>query len=306
MKIYSTVMIVSVMAAIVLIVCPIQAQSGDSQNMLYQTAFSTDPHWTTNNPRSDYWDSNNGMYHFAIEPSTGNYAWVPVEYDGGSFTLEYDLILEQVDDGATFRLGFSGPEMDRLKGPNALTEFTTTKYGKIMQLHMVTQSARLNDVTSESASYNGPTVNYVTNITYHVMMIYDNDKTTLTERVTEKTTGKPVWSYYVNTWEPLKFMDRIYIGSVGDYGTTYKYAIGYIDNVRLYMPVTVTKTPTIAVSQSPTSQLYTPHPTTRKPTTVPTTSPTPTPKSSPAIVVACAAFGIIGAVAGIQKLRKNR
>ena len=299
-------MIVSMMAAVVLILCPIQAQSGDGQTMLYQTAFSTDPHWTTNNPRSDYWDSSKGMYHFGIEPSTGNYAWVPVEYEGGSFTLEYDLILEQVDDGATFRLGFSGPEMDRLKGPTALTEFTTTKYGKIMQLHMVTQNARLNDVTSESASYNGPTVHYVTNTTYHVMMIYDNDKTTLTERVTEKTTGKPVWSYYVNTWEPLKFMDRIYIGSVGDYGPTYKYAVGYIDNVRLYMPATVTETPTIAISQSPTSQLYTPHPTTRKPTTVPTTLPTPTPKSSPSIVVACTALGIIGAAAGMQMIRKNK
>ena len=307
MKISSTLMIVTMIAAVVLLVCPILAVSSDGQITLYQTAFSTDPHWTTNNPRSDYWDSSNGMYHFAIEPSTGNYAWVPVEYNGGSFTLEYDLILEQVDDGATFRLGFSGPEMNRLKGPNALTEFTTTKYGKIMQLHMVTQNAKLNDVTSESASYNGPTVNYVTNTTYHVMMIYDDNKNTLTERVTEKITGKPVWSYYVNTWEPLNFMDRIYLGSVGDYGPMFKYAIGEIDNVRLYAPAPVTGTPTIAISSSTTSPpLYTPHPTTRKPTPVPTTSPSPTPKSSPSIVVACAALGIIGAATGMQKIRRNR
>jgi hypothetical protein len=306
MKICSTLIIVTTMAALLLVVCPIQAQSGDGQNILYQTAFSTDPHWTTNNPRSDYWDPNKGMYHFGIEPSTGNYAWVPVEYDGGSFTLEYDLILEQVDDGATFRLGFSGTEMDRGKGPNVITEFTTTKYGRIMQLHMVNQNAKLMDVTSESSSYNGPTVTYGLNTTYHVMVIYDDNIKTLTERVTEKMTGKPVWSYYLNTLDPLKFMNRIYIGSVGDYGVTNKYAVGYIDNVRLYTPAPVTETPTIAVSQQPTSPLYTPHPTTRKPTTVPTTSPTPTPKSSPSIIVACAAFGIISAAAGMSKMRKNR
>jgi len=311
MKIFSTLMIATMIAAVVLIVCPIQALSSDGQITLYQTTFSTDPHWTTNNPRSDYWDSNTGMYHFAIEPSTGNYAWVPVAYDGGSFTLEYDLILEQVDDGATFRLGFTGPEMDRLKGPNALTEFTTTKYGKIMQLHVVTQNAKMSDVDShtslDTGAYSGPTVNYVTNTTYHVMMVYDNDKNTLTERVTEKMTGKPIWSYYVNTGEPLKFMNRIYLGSVGDYGQMFKYAIGEIDNVRLYAPAPVTETPTIAISSSTTSPpLYTPHPTTRKPTTMPTTSPTPTPKSSPSIIVACAALGIIGAAAGIQKMRKNR
>jgi hypothetical protein len=307
MKIRSTLIMVTMVAALLLVVFPMQAQSGDGQDILYQTAFSTDPHWTTNNPRSDYWDPNKGMYHFGIEPSTGNYAWVPVEYDGGSFTLEYDLTLEQVDDGATFRLGFSGTEMDRGKGPNVITEFTTTKYGKIMQLHLVNQNAKLMDVTSESSSYNGPTVTYGLNTTYHVVVVYDDDIKTLTERVTEKMTGKPVWSYYLNTLDSLKFMNRIYIGSVGDYGVTNKYAVGYIDNVRLYTPAPVTEAPTIAVSQQPTSPLYTPHPTTRKPTTVPTTtSPPTTPKSSPSIIAACAALGVIGTFAGMQIMRKNR
>ncbi len=77
-------------------------------------------------------------------------------------------------------------------------------------------------------------------------------------------------------------MNRIYLGSVGDYGQMFKYAIGEIDNVRLYAPAPVTETPTIAISSSTTSPpLYTPHPTTRKPTTVPTTSPTPHTKILP-------------------------
>jgi len=304
MKLFSTLIITAMVATLILLVCPIQAQSGDSQTVLYQTAFSTDPRWTTNNPTSDYWDPNKGMYHFGIEPSTQNYAWTPVTYDGGSFALEYDVILERIDDEATFRLGFSGTEMDRSKGPNVLTEFTTTKYGKVFNLRLVTMSAKLSEVTSESASYNGPTVSYEVNTTYHVVVNYDDDKKTLTERVSDKTSGKQIWSYYLNTWETLRGMNRLYIGSGGDYGMMSRYAIGYIDNVRLYTVAEETVAPTEVITQQ-TSAPSTPRTTTRKPTTVPPTS-IPTPTSSPSIVVVCGALGIIGAAASWQKMKKNR
>lgn len=292
-------------AALILLACPVLADSGDGQTNLYQNAFSTDPHWTTNNPSSDYWDSSKGMYHFGIEPSTQNYAWTPVQYDQGPFTLEYDVTLEQVDDAATFRLGFSGTEMDRSKGPNVLTEFTTTKYGKVFNLRLLTQNQKLNEVMSTSASYNGPTVNFEMNKTYHVVVNYDADRKTLTERVTEKTSGTQIWNYYLNTWETLSGMNRIYIGSGGDYGTMNQYAIGYIDNIRLYTPVDVTVAPTEVTAQQTSAPAFTPRPTTKKPTTVPPT-PTLTPRSSPSIVVACGALGIIGAVASWQRMKKNR
>ena len=87
----------------------------------------------------------------------------------------------QVDPGATFRLGFSGTEMDRGKGPNVITEFSTSKYGDIMWLRMVSQNARLNERSSASDSYNGPTINYQLNTTYHVVVTYDDDAKTVTE-----------------------------------------------------------------------------------------------------------------------------
>jgi len=308
MKLFSTFIIATMVATLILLVCPIQAESGNGPTSLYVTAFSTNPQWTTNNPSSDYWDPGKGMYHFRIEPSTQNYAYTPpIEYVGGSFTLEYDVTLEQVDEGTSFRLGFSGTEMDRSKGPNVLTEFTNDpKYGNILWLRLVTMSAKLMEVNShtsfDTASYRGPTFNFEMNKTYHVVVNYDDSQKTLTERVTEKTTGKQVWSYYLNTWEPLHGMNRIYIGSGGDYGVMNRYAIGYIDNVRLYAPAQVTVAPTDIITQQTT---VTPRPTTRKPTTVPTT-PTPAPTSPPSIVAACAALGIVGAVAGMQKMRKNR
>ena len=311
MKLFSTFIIAAMVAIMILLVCPIQAQSGDSQTILYQTAFSTDPHWTTNNPSSDYWDPNKGMYHFSIEPGSGNYAWIPVEFEKGSFTLEYDLSLEQVDDGSTFRLGFSGTEMDRSKGPNVLSEFTITKYGKIFVLRLVTQSAKLSEVNSQKSfdtgSYNGPTVNFELNKTYHVVVNYDDEQKTLTERVTEKTTGKQVWSYYLNPQELLSGMNRLYIGAVGDYGDgrPNRFATGYIDNVRLYVPAEVTVAPTEATAQQSSASAFTPRTTTRKPTTVPPT-PATTPTTSPSIVVACGSLGIMGAAASWQRMKKNR
>ena len=84
----------------------LQALSDDNTvKVIYQTSFTTDPHWLTNNPSTNYWDPNLGMYHFSNEPSTGGYAYIPVDYERGSFTFEYDLILTRIDDGATFRFG---------------------------------------------------------------------------------------------------------------------------------------------------------------------------------------------------------
>ena len=36
-------------------------------------------------------------------------------------------LLERVDPGATFRLGFTGDDMDFNKGPNVITAFTNSK-----------------------------------------------------------------------------------------------------------------------------------------------------------------------------------
>ncbi len=89
-------------------------------------------------------------------------------------------------------------------------------------------------------AYNGPTVKYEVNKTYHVTVNYDDDHKTLSMKVKEWLTGREIWSYYLNTAENLNGMNRIYTGSKGDYGMMGIYAEGYIDNVRLTAPVAVT------------------------------------------------------------------
>jgi hypothetical protein len=301
---FSHIFIIMTLAAVLLLVSPVPAQAGNTPTVIYQTAFSTDPQWTTNNPSFDYWDANTGMYHFSIEPSTGGYAYVSVPYTGGSFTLEYDLLLQQVDPGATFRLGLSGSEMDRSKGPNVLTEFTNAKYGNLFWLRVITPSQKLLEVSSQSGSYGGPTVTYALNKTYHVQVIYDDDSQTVTEQVTDKASGQIVWSYYLSTYEQLHDMNRIYVGAGGDYGMMYQYATGYIDNIRLYgqtpsAPVITASTPTI--SFPPT---YTPRQTVKATTAPPAPTPTPTSPSSGLLV--WAALGITSIGMAVRHHRKDR
>jgi hypothetical protein len=304
-----------IVAFLLVLVLPVQAQTDDQNaKVVYLNTFSSDPHWITNSPSSDYWDPSLGMYHFTLEPSTGNYAYTKVDSVDGSFTLEYDVLLQNVDPDATFRFGFTGAEMDPNKGPNVLSEFTNAKFGQIMWLHLVTPGNKEMEVNSQTGdsltsgptAYSGPTVKYELNKTYHVTMNYDDARKILSIQYNEKVSGKEIWGYYLNTAENLHGMNVIYLGSRGDYGRMYTYAQGYIDNVRLTVPgAAATPEPTFA---TPT-ETPVPGVTTKKPTLIPTTVSTPpatAPTQSPLSgSLAMAALGLVGLSLVLSGMRKN-
>lgn len=299
MKISKICAILIALAAFFLFAAPVMA---DNINVLYQTTFSENPKWTTNNPSLDYWDASKGAYHFGIEPSTQGYAYSPaINYMSGPFTYEYDVTLNKMDDGATFRFGFSDAEMDLSQGPNVLTDFSNVKYGYIMGLTVITQSSKLEEVDSYTGSYGGPTVRYELNTTYHVTVVYSNVTNTVTETVVNKQTGQQVWSYFVGTQEPLRGMNRVYLGSKGDYGSMGIYAIGYLDNVRVYTPAAeVTTAPTtIPTSAIPTYDVSKTVKTTTTaplPTHIQTTTPQPSPLSDGIAIVAVIIGGLFVAL----------
>jgi hypothetical protein len=311
MKIQKYFMYLIIVVCLLALIPSLQALSDDNNvKVIYQTSFITDPHWITNNPSTNYWDPNKGMYHFSNEPSTGGYAYTPVDYERGSFTFEYDVILTRIDEEATFRFGLSGSEMDPSKGPSVLSMFTNAKYGQIMWLHLVTPGGKLIEVNSQHAAvemepntYNGPTVTYEVNKTYHVMVNYDDPSRTLSMKVKDWITGREIWSYYLNPAESLNGMNRIYTGSKGDYGMMGRNAEGFIDNVRLTVPVAVTATEVTRVPSITTTPPKTP--TTKLTTVVPTASPTNTPSSPSAGVLAIAALGITGACGVLLGKKKN-
>jgi len=301
-------------ACCLLIVQPILAESSDEQTTIYQTSFASDPGWKTNNPSTNYWDPTMGMYHFSIEPSTGSYSYIPVVFDSGSFTLEYDVMLNRIDEGATFRMGLSAAEMDPSKGPNVIAMFTNAKYGKIMWLHVVTTGNKLVEINSQheaaemgTDAYKGPTAKYEVNKTYHVTINYEDNTKILTMKVRELQSGIDIWSYFIQGNENMRDLNRIYLGSKGDYGQMNIYAQGYIDNVRLKVPSAM---PGVSETPADTTPISTPAPVTptKKPTpkvTVPTPYPTQTPQSPSSGILPVVAVGICGALCYFGVMKKN-
>ncbi len=312
MEIKKNLMYLIIAACLLVLIPPIQAVSDEnSARVIYQTSFTSDPRWDTNNPSTNYWDPNTRMYHFSLEPSTGGYAFTDIDYDRGSFSLDYDMILNRVDDGATFRFGMAGSEMDPSKSPNVLTMFTNNqaKYGQIMVLHLVTPGSKLIEVSSQTSSepgaYNGPTVRYELNKTYHVTVNYDDNHKTLTMNVNELKTGKEIWSYYINTAENLNGMKRLYLGSKGDYGRMGIYAQGYIDNIQLTVPAVVTPTTSVVTPAVSVTTIPTTKPTVQQTTVVLTPYPTDTPESPSAGILAIAALVITGVCSILIRKKRN-
>jgi len=314
MKTRSAISYLIIAVCLLALLPAVHAEDEQSPTVIYQTTFSTDPKWITNNPSTDYWDSSLGMYHFSIEPSTGSYAYMPVSYDEGPFKLEYDVILNRVDDSATFRFGFSGAEMDPTKGPIVVNQFTNAKFGQIMWLHLVTPGNKMVEVNSQHGdtrssgptAYDGPTVKYEINKTYHITTIYDAPNRLLSMKVNEKTSGKEIWSYYVNTGEDLRGMNRLYLGSKGDYGMMGRYAQGFIDNVRLTVPVAeATPTQTIPPVDTVITTRPTPIPQGTKPvSSAPTAYPTAT--QSPSAPILPVAALVIAGLCGISWSLRRR
>ena len=280
--------------SVLLLLQPVTA--ADVKVTLYETDFSTDPGWITNNPSYYYWDVQREAYHFQTEGGTNGYSFIPVEYQRGPFTLEYDLVITSIKKDGAVRFGMTNTDMDISKGVNVLGVFEYGQYGRIMAIRVIDQNNHLHQTTSQYDSYCGDQPNCATkqfaeNTTYHVVIRYNEELTQADIKVTNVDTGELLWGYFAPIGDQLYYINRLAITTKGDYavGNT---AEGYIDNISLitYVPVT----PTTVVTTSPTTVA----------TTVPTTVPTPTPTESPA---SPATLGVaLATAAGIAILSRRR
>lgn len=285
---------------------PSLAAETTQQAILYQSDFSQNPGWTTNSPTRYYWDPSLEMYHFKAEGGTNGYAFVPVKYNGQSFTLDYDVIILTSQKDSAFRFGMISSEMDFTRGTNVLSIFENGKYGRLLTFRVIDQNNQLRETTSYYASYCGnlpgcQTVEFENNVTYHVTVRYNKELGNADIKVTEKETGDLLWGYYVSVGKDLFFMDRLAITTRGDYSFG-PFSEGYIDNVELVTYVPVEATPTTAVpTQVPTGVTDTP-------TTVPTTAkptPAPTPTTPLRISYALVALAIAGLLSGNRIRRED-
>lgn len=232
------------------------------------------------------------MYHYLVQPGTGGYSFVPVDYNEESFTLEYDWYPIRTDKEMTFQFGMGSSEMDITRGTNVLSLFSNKKNGKLMWLQVITQNNNMAAVSSAHDTYGGITTNFEDNETYHVVVRYNKELMNADMKVSYKNNQSVVWGYYVNFGQELHTLDRLMISSIGEYGNTESVAEGYIDNVELATLRDVTPTPTTAppVITTPVTTA----------TTIPvTTAPTPTksPASPVPVILALAIAGIGGLMA---------
>ncbi|HIH28082.1 MAG TPA: hypothetical protein HA256_09005, partial [Methanoregulaceae archaeon] len=63
--------------AILLIMLPVSAY--EEKVIIYESDFTQDPGFITNNPSRYYWDVDGERYRFEIEGGTDGYAYVPLE-----------------------------------------------------------------------------------------------------------------------------------------------------------------------------------------------------------------------------------
>ncbi|MCU0630976.1 MAG: hypothetical protein MUF37_07480 [Methanoregulaceae archaeon] len=291
LTIFGTILILPVNAA-----DPPVASATQEKVVLYATNFTTNPSWQTNNPTRYYWDPQKGMYHYLIQPGTGGYAFVPVNYNEESFTYEYDFYPIRTDPEMSFQFGMGSSEMDITRGTNVLSKFTNKKNGKLMWLQVITQNNNLAEVSSAHDSYGGPTTKFEDNETYHIIVRYNKELMNADIKVSYKNNQTVVWGYYVNFGQELHTLNRLMITSVGQYGNTESAAEGYIDNVELSIYRDVIPTPTTVppVITTPVTTA----------TTVPVTT-TPTPTKAEALPITFILAGGIGGIAALMVNKKN-
>ena len=157
-------------------------------------------------------------------------------------------------------------------------------------------------------AYKGPTSKYEVNKTYHVTVNYDDITKILSMKVRELQSGKDIWNYFIQCGENMKGLNRLYLGSKGDYGMMNIYAQGYLDNVRLTVPAggsALTETPVVTIPVTTAQIPVTP---TKKPTpklTVPTPYPTTTPQSPSSGILPVVALGVCGALCCLMAMKKK-
>lgn len=285
---------------------PALAADTTQETILYQSDFSQNPNWVTNSATRYYWDPSLEMYHFKAEGGTNGYAFVPIDYDGQTCTLDYDVVILSSDKNSAFRFGLISSEMDFSRGTNVLSCFENGKYGRLISLRVIDQNNMLREVTSYYSSYCSDvtgcnTVEFAENTTYHVTVRYNKDRQMADIKVTEKASGDMVWGYFVSVGRDLFFMDRLAITTRGDYAFG-PFIEGYIDNVQLAGYTMVESTPT---TPAPT---LTPETTTPPATATPgtTQTPTPAPTTTPLPIYTALVALLISALLLISRATKNR
>jgi len=293
-----------VLALLVLVSAAGMVRAVQTSTVIYSTDFSSDPDWITNNPYTNHWDEDLGMFHYYLRDATNTFVYKKVPYNGESFRIEYDLYPLHTDFQSSFRLGLGNRDMYINQGTTIFSEFENGPYGNLMWIRVIDQQNQRREASSYAQSYGGPSVRFTDGTPYHVIITYSREDKSVGIDVSFLPNRTSFWGYTLSSITSLGTMDRIYLSTIGDFENPSAVAEGYIDNVEMSLIYQVAPATTPASTSSPTVGTRSETPT-APPATVPTVSQIPltTQKSTP-IPVFIAFFALVLA-ASLFLLRKK-
>jgi len=201
------------------------------ETLVYSTDFSTDPGWSTNNPATNYYDAEKGMFHYLMRDGSGAYVNVRIPYYGESFTLSFDILPERTDFQASVKFGLGDNDQVTVQRLTMFAEFQNSPYGRLIWIRSIDLANQRREASSYYLSYGGPTAQFSDGTWYHVIMDYRTDLRSLTLSVTRRNDSQPVWHYTLDNVAIFPTMNRIYMSKIGDSTNPNAIAEGYLDNV---------------------------------------------------------------------------
>jgi hypothetical protein len=224
------ILVYLILLALCILILPAPAY-GAGESLVYSTDFSTDPGWSTNNPATNYYDAEKGMFHYLMRDGSGAYVNLRVPYHGESFSLSFDILPERTDFQSSVKFGLGDDDQVTVRRLTMFVEFQNSPYGRLIWIRSIDLDNQRREASSYYLSYGGPTVQFTDGTWYHVVMDYRVDLRSLTLSVTRRNDSQPVWHYTVDKVSIFPTMNRIYMSKIGDSTNPNAIAEGSIDNV---------------------------------------------------------------------------
>jgi len=212
---------------------PALASATDWQ-VIYQTDFSSDPCWTTNNPNHYYWHASEKAYlmHVSRTANPYEYTYIPVPIHG-SFRLEYDVKPIYFPWAGDLHLGLWNEDM--MSGsayPRILGGWTNPDEGPGIRL----SHTNIEGLT-EGEELHVPNA-WELNVWHHGVLTYDEANTTISFTSYRKSDGQNYFSISHSN------VGAFFPSSMHNLGTSTQemvpypgvYAEGYFDNVVVSVP----------------------------------------------------------------------
>jgi hypothetical protein len=210
----------------------------DTWQVVYQTDFSTDPQWTTDQTSNYYWDTGSQSYHIRAENlapgyKPSRYSYKLLDEGVSSFELQWDIKLTRCDWSAGLPFGIYDTQLGDWYGVSDFVEVHP----------VVADGGRFWAMTlTACGEYRETSVPYDWSFgqTYTCKIVYDSDLLNVSVQI--KTEDQQlVWSSNLSVPGTGFNNDLKYLGSsrngVGDYGyngfSPWAVAEGNIDNVVL-------------------------------------------------------------------------